>query len=119
MTAADLAWPVGVLGSKLDGLVAARCEDAWFVAAEMAAGDEVERRTSLGLIVIMPVGIIKASAFGDFFGTETEEKEILFSSSFGHFNRCTVACADGQRSIHHKFHVACAAGLIAGGGDLF
>ncbi len=35
-----------------------------------------------------------------------------------HLHIGSVQGADGQGSVHHELHIACAAGLLAGGGDL-
>ena len=52
------------------------------------------------------------------FRSQAEEKEIFFAGFFRHLDGRAVARADGQRSIQHEFHVACAAGFIAGSGNL-
>ena len=57
-------------------------------------------------------------AFGDLLGRQTEEEEILLAGFFDHFDGGAVARAEGQGAVHHEFHVARAAGFVAGGRNL-
>ena len=51
-------------------------------------------------------------------GMKAEEEHIVVAQQVVHFHVGTVQGADGQRAVHHKLHIAGAAGLLAGGGDL-
>src|SRR5262249_15060029 len=98
--------------------VTQRSEDARLVAAEMVREHQVDRRAGLRLVVVVPAGGVPAAARGDLLGGEAKEGEVVFTSLLGHLNRRAVTCPDRQRAVHHELHVARAAGLVAGGGDL-
>ena len=84
----------------------------------MAGEDQVERRARFRFVVVMPMRVVPAAAVGHLLGGQAEQEEILFARFLGHFDRGAVARADGQGAVHHELHVAGAAGLVAGGGDL-
>ena len=73
---------------------------------------------SLGLVLIVPVRIVPGAAVFNLFHGESEQEEVFFSGLFCHFDGRSVACSDRQRAVHHEFHVAGSAGLIAGGRNL-
>src|SRR5271166_3872224 len=95
-----------------------RSEDARLVAAEMIGEDHVQRGAGLRLVVVMPVRVVPIAAGGHLFGGQAKQEEVLFTGFLGHFDRCAVARADRQRTIHHELHVARAARLVAGRRDL-
>src|SRR5262249_15459652 len=93
-------------------------EDAAFLAAEMVGEYQVQRRARLRLVVVVPAGVVPASAVRYLFRRQTEQEEVLFTRFVGHFDGRSVARADRQGAIHHELHVARTAGLVAGGRDL-
>src|SRR6185369_7194896 len=70
------------------------------------------------IVLVVPLGAIPLSALCDLACVETEEEEVLFPSLCRHLDRSAVACSNRQGSIHHEFHVACAAGFISGSRNL-
>ena len=51
-------------------------------------------------------------------GGQAEEEDIFIPQLLVHLHVSAVQSADGKGAVHHKLHVAGAAGLLAGGGDL-
>ena len=98
--------------------VAQRSKDAGLVAAEIIGEDQVQRGPGFGLVVIMPVRIIPAAAALHLIGGQAEQKEVFLAGFLRHLDRRAIARADRQRPVHHEFHVARAAGFVAGGRDL-
>ena len=88
------------------------------LAAEMVAGDEVQRGARFRLVVVVPLGAVPAAAGGDLLRRQAEEEEILLAGFLRHLDGGAVARAQSQRPIHHELHVGGAAGLVAGGRDL-
>src|SRR5262247_1043333 len=84
----------------------------------MVREDQVQRRASLRLVVIVPLGVIPAAATSHLFRRQAEQEEILLDAFLRHLDGRAVAGADRQCPVHHKFHVARAAGFISSGGDL-
>ena len=72
----------------------------------------------LGLVLVVPVGIVPAPAVLDLLGGQAKEEKVLLAGRLGHFDRRAVTRSDSQCAVHHELHVACAAGLVAGGGNL-
>src|SRR5262249_57891448 len=90
-------------------------EGPGLVRAEVIGEDEVERRAGLGLVVVMPVGVVPAAAAGYLLGGQPKEEEVLLARLFRHLDGRAVAGADRQRPVHHELHVARTARLVAGG----
>ena len=65
----------------------------------------------LGDIALLP-------QLGGLIGMEAEEKHIFIPQHIVHLHVGAVQCADRQCAVHHELHVAGAAGLLTGGGDL-
>jgi len=65
-----------------------------FLAAEVVREDKVERRASLRLIFIVPMGALPAAAAFDLFYRETEEEKVRFSGLLRHFDGGAVAGSD-------------------------
>src|SRR5258707_4199235 len=97
--------------------VTQRLENAGFLAAKMIGKDQIQGRSDLTLVFVVPMRVVPRSAGCDLFGSEAEQEEVLLASFFRHLDRRAIACPDGQRSVHHELHVAGTAGLIAGRGD--
>ena len=95
-----------------------RSKDPRLVAAEIVGGDQVQCGAGFRLVVVMPMRVVPAAAAGHLIGGQAEQEEVLFAGFFRHLDRGAVARADRQCAIHHEFHVAGAAGLVAGGRDL-
>src|SRR5271157_1454455 len=93
-------------------------ENTRLIAAEVVGEDQVQGGAGLRLVVVMPVRIVPATAIGDLLCCESEEKEIVFASLFGHLDGGAVARANRECSVHHEFHVASAAGFVTRGGNL-
>ena len=55
---------------------------------------------------------------GHLVGLEAEEEDVLVPQHLVHLHVGAVQGADGHRAVHHELHIAGAAGLLAGGGDL-
>src|ERR1700751_5256946 len=89
-----------------------RGKDARLMAAEIIGEDQVESGASLGFMIVMPMGIVPATAVSDLLGREAEEEEVVFAGGFGHFDGGAVASADSEGAVHHEFHVAGAAGFV-------
>src|SRR5882762_3286856 len=98
--------------------LAQRCEDAGLVAAEMVGRNQVQRGTHLWLVVVVPAWAVPATAVRDLVGGEPEQKEVLLARLLRHLDGGSVACAQCDRTVHHELHVAGAARLVSGGGDL-
>src|SRR5262245_66624858 len=93
-------------------------EDARLVRAEMTCGDEVERGSRFRLVFVMPMRIVPTAAICHLFCCQAKQEEVLLARLFSHLNGRTIAGTDRERSIHHELHVASAAGLVPGRGDL-
>ena len=78
----------------------------------------VHCRASFWIVMIVPLGIVRVAAVGHLFRGQAEQEEVFLAGFFRHFDGRAVAGADGQRTVHHEFHVARAAGFVAGGGNL-
>src|SRR5579864_6087496 len=91
-----------------------RPEDARLAPVEGTGADEVQGATRLWLVLVVPVGIVPATAALDLLSGQAEEEEVLLASRLGHLDRCPVASADGQSAVHHELHVARAARLVTG-----
>src|SRR4029079_12239099 len=71
-----------------------------------------------GVVLVVPIRVVPATAVVDLLRAQSEQEEVLGPRLFGHLNRCAIARADRQRSVHHELHVAGAAGLVTGRRDL-
>src|SRR6516164_4235104 len=98
--------------------VAEGSEDAGFIAAEVVRGDQVQCRAGLRLTLIVPVRVVPPAAAGYLFRRQAEEEEVLLPRFLRHLYGRTVKRAERQSAVHHELHVARAASLVAGGGDL-
>ena len=68
--------------------------------------------------LVEQVGVVGVAQVLHLIGMKAEEEHIVVAQQVVHFHVGTVQGADGQRAVHHKLHIAGAAGLLAGGGDL-
>src|SRR5271157_4753429 len=91
---------------------------AWFTGAELVREDQIQSRSRLRLMFIVPVWAIPTAAALDLFHREPKQEEVLLSCLFRHFDGCAVARSDRQGPVHHELHIACSTGLIAGGRNL-
>src|SRR5215469_15138571 len=87
-------------------------------AADIVGSDHVQSRPGFRLVVVMPMRAVPATTLRDLLHSETKQKEVFLAGFFRHLDGRSVARADRQGSIHHEFHIARAAGLVAGGRDL-
>jgi len=58
--------------------LAQRIEHAWFVTAKVVRENEVQRRSSFGLIFIVPVGAVPGATVLNLFHGEAEQKQVFF-----------------------------------------
>src|SRR5262249_8042197 len=79
----------------------------------------VQGGAGFGLVIIVPAGIVPASAVLNLLGGQPEQEEVLLSGFLSHLDSGAVARADGQSAVHHELHVACATGFVPGGRNLF
>ena len=94
-----------------------RGEHLGVAAGEPALGDRPESGGQFTVdVVARPVAL--ALELRHFLDGHPEQEEVLRSGLLAHFNVGAVEGADGQRPVHHEFHVAGAGGLLAGGRDL-
>src|SRR6266446_5004522 len=93
-------------------------KNSGLIAAKVIGRDYVQCGPSFGIVGVMPMRAVPAAAIGDLLCAEAEQKEILLAGFFRHFYGCAVAGADRQCAVHHEFHVAGAAGLVAGGREI-
>src|SRR5262249_31769734 len=107
-----------VVVSVCQQYVAKRSEDSRFIAAEVVREDQVQCSTCLRFVIVVPLWVIPASTLNDLLRTEAEQEEVLFASFFSHLDRSAIASADGERSVHHELHIACATRLVTSGRDL-
>src|SRR5262249_10122122 len=89
-----------------------------FVAAEVIREDEVQRDSRLYFVLIVPVRVVPALTVLNLLDGQAEQKQILFSRFFGHFDGGAVKRADRESSVHHELHVAGSAGFVPCGGNL-
>src|SRR6185437_17098374 len=68
-----------------------RIKDAGLIATETVARDEIERGAGLGVMVVMPLRIVKAASLRHLVGGQSKQKEIRFTGGFGHFDGGAVA----------------------------
>src|SRR3974377_215563 len=98
--------------------VAQRSENPRFVAAEMIGEDQVQCSAGFWFLFVMPARIVPASAVGNLLGGEAEQEEVVFTRGFCHFDSSAIAGTNGERTVHHEFHVAGTAGFVPRGGNL-
>ena len=91
-----------------------RCKYPRLVSAEVIGGDQVQCRLRLHLVLVVPAWTIPVAAAGHLICGQPEQEEILLPGFLRHLDGSAVACTQGQCSIHHKFHIARAAGFVAG-----
>src|SRR4051812_42189107 len=84
----------------------------------MSRADQLEGGACFRFIVEVPVRVVPAAAVGDLPGGETEEEEVLDACFLRHLDGGAIPGTQCQGPVHHEFHVARAAGLVAGGRDL-
>ena len=87
------------------------------IGAEVILRNEVERRTGVQLVSIVPMRVVPLAARGHLSCAQTEEKEVLLAGLGDHLDRRPVARADSERVVYHEFHVVCPAGFVARGRD--
>ena len=84
-----------------------------------ALGQCVHHRAQVVIVHIVFVGVVALGLeLADLMGLETEEEDVLISQNLVHLDVGAVQGADGHGAVHHELHVAGAAGLLAGSGDL-
>src|SRR6266404_1926804 len=93
-------------------------EYSWFVATEVVRENKVERRSSLWLVLVVPLRTIPGAAVLDLFHGEAKQEQVLLPSLLRYFYGCPIACSNRQGSVHHEFHVARSAGFVTGSRDL-
>src|ERR1700739_2188060 len=98
--------------------VAQRSENSRLIPAEMIRENEVQSRSCLRLIVVVPVRVVPPAAVLHLLCREAEQEEILFTGFLGHFDGRAVTGPDRQGSIHHEFHIARSTRFVSGGRDL-
>src|SRR5512138_198365 len=81
-------------------------EDTRLMSAEVIAGNQFERGACFRLMLVVPTRVVPAVAKFYLVGGQTEKEEVLLSGCLGHFNGGAIACADGQRAVHHELHIA-------------
>src|SRR5262245_55070454 len=84
----------------------------------MVREDQVQRRASLRLVVIVPLRVIPAAATSHLFRRQAEQKETSLAAFLRHLDGRAVAGTNGQPAVHHELHVTRATGFIPSGGDL-
>src|SRR6476661_4208529 len=94
--------------------VVQRRENALLVLAEIIARYQVQGGPGLGVVLVVPIRVVPATAVVDLLRAQSEQEEVLGPRLFGHLDRRAIARADRQRSVHHELHVAGAAGLVTG-----
>jgi hypothetical protein len=55
---------------------------------------------------LMPARIEELREFATSFGTQPKQKEVFLARGLCHLDRGAVAGANGERPVHHEFHVA-------------
>ena len=95
--------------------IAQGSEHPWFVAAEVVGKNQIQSRFGLWLMFIVPLRVIPGAAVLHLFHGEAKQEHVFLPSLLRHFDGRSVACPNGQGSIHHKLHIAGSAGFIAGG----
>src|SRR5215471_7570868 len=98
--------------------VAQRRENSWFVLAEIVGEDEIQCSPRFGLIFVMPAWVIPVAAALHLLDGQPKEEQVLLTGLFGHFNRCSIASPNGERTVHHEFHIARSTRFITRGRDL-
>jgi hypothetical protein len=84
-----------------------------------AAVDQVDHRFELGVAVVVVPRVVAAGFEGhDFCGDQAKEKEVFVAHLLANFDIGPVEGADGEGTIHRKFHVAGAGGFFTGGRNL-
>src|SRR5436305_13828504 len=91
---------VHVVISVLQKRVAERLEETGLIAVEVIRKDQIQSSTNLGLVFVMPARAVPRPAGQHLLRGKTEQKECVLASLLRHLDRCTIACADCQRSVH-------------------
>ena len=86
--------------------------------AEVIRENQVEARPRLGFVLVVPQRIVTAPRLGHLLRRQAEQEEVFLAGLLGHFDGGAIAGADRQGTVHHEFHVAGAARLVARRGDL-
>ena len=98
--------------------VAQRTEDTRLIAAEVIGQNQVQGRSRLRLVLIVPVRVVPAATAGHLFRGQAEQEEVILARFFGHFDSRAVTGTEGQCPVHHELHVTGATGFVAGSRDL-
>src|SRR5258708_26944112 len=91
-----------------------RSEHSRLILAEVAGAYQFQRGAGLWLVFVMPAWVVPTAALGNLLRGQAEQKEIILAGLLRHFNGCTIPRSDGERAVHHEFHIACAASFVAG-----
>jgi len=90
-----------------------------FAFAELAAGDGVEHGFETRLAFVQAQRLVARLLAGPHLGRgEAEDEDVGVAHVLADLDVGAVVGADGERAIQRQLHVAGAAGLGAGGGDL-
>ena len=73
------------------------------IGAEVILRNEVERRTGVQLVSIVPMRVVPPAARGHLSCAQAEEKEVLLACLRDHLGRRPVARADSERVVDHEF----------------
>ena len=76
-----------------------RREDTRFIAAEVVGKNQVQCRSGLRLVLVVPARVVPAAAAGDLIGRETEQEEVLLARLLSHLDRGAVPRADRERLV--------------------
>ena len=94
---------------------------------EVLVADAVPETLPQGIQAPLHLGIVADIALGhialplqcsSLIGMEAEEEHVLIAQHIVHLHVGAVQSTHGEGTVHHELHVAGAAGLLAGGGDL-
>ena len=94
---------------------------------EVLVADAVPEALPQGIQAPLHLGIVADIALGhialplqcsSLIGMEAEEEHVLIAQHIVHLHVGAVQSTHGEGTVHHELHVAGAAGLLAGGGDL-
>src|SRR5262249_16116092 len=83
-----------------------------FVTAEVVAENQIQSFARFRLVRVVPGRVVPPSAIDDLFCCKTEEEDVVFANLLSDLDGRAVTCANGQRAVHHEFHVAGATRLV-------
>ena len=67
---------------------------------------------------VMPVRVVPPAAIDHLICCKPKQEKVLLARCFRHFDGRAVTGSNRERAVHHEFHIAGAAGFVAGRGDL-